>query len=136
MNKFILDTDICIYWLKGNQDIERNIIFHGLNNIFITVITECELFYGACKSSQREKNLAVMNDLRKKILTLHTAESVPYRYGRIKSELESTGTKLDDADILIACITLHHQATLVTNNTRHFGRIEGLSMENWSVKNQ
>jgi len=40
---------------------------------------------------------------------------------------------LDDADLLIGCITLVTRATLVTNNTKHFSRISGLNLENWST---
>ncbi|MBI5025293.1 MAG: type II toxin-antitoxin system VapC family toxin [Nitrospirae bacterium] len=132
MGRYILDTDICIYWLKGNENIERNIISGGLENVFITVITECELFYGAFKSTKKEKNLAVVEDLKKKIRTLHTKEGTSYIYGKIKSELEGKGQILDDADLLIASIAISNNATLVTNNTEHFKRIKDLKIENWN----
>lgn len=131
MGKFILDTDICIYWLKGNENIERNIIKHGLENVFITVITECELFYGAFKSIKKDKNLAVLEELKKKIRTLHTTEGVSYNYGKTKSELEVRGQTLDDADLLIASIAITNNTILVTNNTEHFKRIQGLKITNW-----
>ena len=131
MSKFILDTDICIYWLKGNRNIEKSIIRNGLENVFITVITECELFYGAFKSVKKEKNVAVVTELKKKIRTLHTREGISYNYGKIKSDLELKGKVLDDADLLIASIALANNATLVTNNTEHFKRIPALKIENW-----
>lgn len=131
MDRFILDTDTCIYWLKGNENIERSIIRHGLGNVFITVITECELFYGAYKSIKKDKNLAVIEELRTRIKTLHTVSGVPSLYGKIKAELESKGQALDDADLLISSIALLNNATLVTNNIEHFKRINGLKIENW-----
>jgi predicted nucleic acid-binding protein len=131
MDKYILDTDTCIYWLKGNENIERSIIRHGLGNVFITVITECELFYGAYKSIKKDKNLAVVEELKTKIKTLHTVSGVPSLYGKIKAELESKGQTLDDADLLTASIALLNNATLVTNNIEHFKRINGLKIENW-----
>lgn len=131
MSKFIFDTDTCIYWLKGNENIERSIVKHGLENIFITVITECELFYGAYKSIKRDKNLAVINELKTKIKTLHTVSGVPSIYGKLKAELESKGQPLDDADLLIASIALSNDATLITNNIEHFKKINGLKIENW-----
>lgn len=131
MDKFILDTDTCIYWLKGNENIERSIIRHGLGNIFITVITECELFYGAYKSMKKDKNLAIVEELKTRIETLHTASGIPSLYGKIKAELESKGQVLDDADMLISSIALLNNATLVTNNIEHFKRISGLKIENW-----
>lgn len=132
MAKFILDTDICIYWLKGNENIERNIIIKGIENVFISVITECELFYGAIKSTKKENNLSVIEKMKKKILTLHTTDRVSYIYATAKSELEVIGQPLDDADLLIASIAIANDAILVTNNTEHFKRIQGLTIENWS----
>lgn len=131
MSQFILDTDTCIYWLKGNENIEKSIIKHGPENVFITVITECELFYGAYKSTNREKNLEVIAALKKKIKTLHTGHNVSEIYGMIKTELESKGKILDDADLLIGSIALSNNASLVTNNMEHFKRIMGLKIENW-----
>jgi predicted nucleic acid-binding protein len=131
MDKFILDTDTCIYWLKGNENIERSVIKHGLGNIFITVITECELFYGAYKSMKKDKNLAIIEELKTRIKTFHTVSGIPSLYGTIKAELESKGQALDDADLLIASIALLNNATLVTNNSEHFKRINGLKIENW-----
>lgn len=128
---FILDTDTCIYWLNGNKNIEKSIVRSGLPNIFITIITECELFYGAFKSSKKDKNLAVVEELKRTIQTVHTAEGISYNFGMIKSGLESEGRMLDDADLMIASITLSNNATLVTNNTEHFKRVPLLKTENW-----
>jgi tRNA(fMet)-specific endonuclease VapC len=50
----------------------------------------------------------------------------------IYRQLRSLGTPLEDADILIAATALEHDAILVTDNTRHFERIEGLKLENWA----
>jgi predicted nucleic acid-binding protein len=134
MGKFILDTDICIYWLKGDANIENSIIKHKLENIFITVITECELFYGAFKSARKDKNLSVIDKLKKGIQVIQTCEGVSFTYGKIKAELEAKGQSLDDADLLIACIAMTKNATLVTNNIKHFTIIPGLKIENWKGK--
>jgi hypothetical protein len=52
-------------------------------------------------------------------------------YGRIKADLGRSGRVLDDADLLIGAIALPSNGTLVTSNTRHFGAIPGLRIENW-----
>ncbi|MCI0413143.1 type II toxin-antitoxin system VapC family toxin [bacterium] len=131
MSKYILDTDTCIYWLNGNQRIENKILKAGLENVFITIITECELYYGAYKSKKVKKNLAVIDELRSKVKTLHSSAEVAPHYGSIKVMLERKGMPLDDADLLIACITLSTEGTLVSNNNSHFTRIPGLELENW-----
>jgi len=133
MSKYVLDTDICIYWLKGNKNIEKRILETGMENILINVITQCELVYGAFKSSKKERNLKVIRDLLKRVETLHTTEETPYIYGSVKAELGRKGCILDDADLLIASITLAKDYILITNNIDHFKRIPNLKIENWSA---
>lgn len=131
MTRFILDTDTCIYWLNGDRSIEKKILASGLQNVFITIITECELFYGAYKSARVDQNLEVLTALRKKVNTIHTSANVAPLYGRIKTQLEKTGQTLDDADLFIGSIVLASEGILVTNNTSHFNRFPGLQIENW-----
>lgn len=132
MRKYVLDTDICIYWLKGNKNIEKKILQAGIENIYVTVITECELFYGALKSERMEQNVRNVKELLNRFETLHTQTGSSFIYGDIKSRLEKEGKILDDADLLIASLTLQAGHTLVTNNTAHFKRIKGLQIENWT----
>ncbi len=51
--------------------------------------------------------------------------------GEIYANLRSNGELISDADILIAAIVIANDSILVTNNTKHFSRIEGLEFENW-----
>ncbi|MGH7231979.1 MAG: hypothetical protein ACREJU_11570 [Nitrospiraceae bacterium] len=51
--------------------------------------------------------------------------------GRIKATLMREGKGVNDSDLFIAAVTLSIEAVLVTNNVRHFTRVEGLTVENW-----
>lgn len=133
MALYILDTDTCIYWLKGDEKVDRRIVNCGLRHTAITVITEYELFYGALKSLKADKNLAAITELKKKVRALHTSDGVAYQFGKIKAELEKKGLPVDNADLLIASIALTHDAILVSNNTEHYKRIKGLKLENWAA---
>jgi len=55
MSLYLLDTNICIYYLKGMFNIKDkiNIIFY--NKLFISEITVAELKYGAEHSKHVEK---------------------------------------------------------------------------------
>ena len=41
------------------------------------------------------------------------------------------GQKIADFDLLIGATALCHELILVTNNTRHFARMQSLRLENW-----
>jgi len=129
--KYIIDTNICIYWLKGNKTIERKILDIGFRSIGTTIITLAELYYGAYKSTKVESNLENLQKLEAEVEILNTSSEVGKDFGKIKAHLERKGEIIEDADILIASIVLSNKAILVTNNQRHFRRIEGLQTEDW-----
>jgi predicted nucleic acid-binding protein len=58
--------------------------------------------------------------------------SVAETFGMIKSHLEFQGTPLDDFDLVIAASALANNLILVTNNEKHFRRVEGLELDNWN----
>ena len=128
---YLLDTDIVIYWIKGNRNISKNIISIGYNNISSSIITKTELLYGAYKSQNVEKNLETIHKLSKKMQFLDFSDSCQHIYARIKVGLVSKGMILDDLDTMIAATAIAYDLILVTNNSRHFSRIPNLIIENW-----
>lgn len=131
---YLLDTDTCIYWLKGNEDIEGKALEVGLPKIFISFITLSELYYGAYKSKKVEQNLVNIGLLKNKLGFMDSNKSMCDIFGKLKATLEKDGKIIDDADLFIAACALEDGATLVTNNERHFKRIKGLKVENWVLK--
>ena len=128
--KYILDTNICIYCLKGNTEIEKKILDVGFDNVGTTIITIAELYYGAYKSKKVDSNLESLRELEGQIYVLQTSKRVGEHFGKAKATLEKKGEIIEDADILIASIVLINDSVLVTNNPSHFERIEGLQIEN------
>lgn len=128
---YLLDTDIIIYWIKGNKKISGNVVSIGFNNVLSSIITKAELLYGAYKSKKVEKNLETIHNLSEKIQFLDFSDSCQHNYARIKVELENKGMILDDFDIMIAATAIAYDLILVTNNLKHFSRIPNLIIENW-----
>jgi predicted nucleic acid-binding protein len=50
----------------------------------------------------------------------------------IYAALKKVGRLIEDSDILIAASCIAHGHTLITNNTRHFERVDGLQFVNWT----
>jgi len=99
----------------------------------LSAITIAELEYGARLSNDYDAEIAAVH----RVLTPFVcydfdALSCCLHYGQIRLELELAGTTLGAMDLLIAAHAKALGATLVTNNSIHFARVSGLSLDNWS----
>lgn len=130
---YLLDTDICIYLLNGNQQIKKQVAQVGIETLAVATITKGELYFGAYNSSRVEANLKRIQNFfmtpGPKVLPLD--DEVMDYFGQFKAELRSSGQIIGDIDLLIASVAVSNHLTLVTNNIRHFERISELSLENW-----
>ena len=130
---FILDTDIIIYNLKGNEAIKRNLQDHLENPMKICVITLMELYFGAYKSKKITGNLSKIRAIENAFEIISVNNECAEIFGMLKASLKKSGTLLDDFDLIIASCAMTNNLTLVTNSTKHFGRIDGLKLTNWTV---
>ena len=94
-----------------------------------------ELYFGAYNSKKIEENLKRIELFKKSLTILSDSEESARLFGKIKADLKSKGTIIEDFDILIASIVIANNCILVTNNTEHFERINGLQIQNWLGKN-
>jgi len=128
---YLLDTNICVYWLKGDESIEQRSLEIGLRNIAVSFITISELYYGAYKSQKINENIAAIKKLASKLGIVDSNDEICKNFGKLKTELEKVGKIIDDADLFITACALANNLILVTNNEKHFRRIENLKLENW-----
>jgi len=129
---YLLDTDICIYFLEGKAPRVRERMHHLTpEDLGTTVITAAELHYGAQHSGRAAQNLARIETFLRSIIQIPFDASCAARYGELKQALASRGALIGPMDLLIAAIALTHDAILVTNNAREFERIPGLRTETW-----
>jgi len=129
---YLLDTDILIYSLKGNEAVLRHVERRQHDPMQISVISLMELYYGAHKSERSAANLARVRRMENSFDILQVDHSIAETFGMIKSDLESQGAPLDDFDLVIAATALAFNLTMVTNNEKHFQRVHGLRLENWT----
>ncbi len=126
----LLDTDTCIEVLRGNQRvIDRRIRVD--DTVAISFMTVGELYYGAEKSNNRHTNLILVDEFVLSVDVIQSDLDILKKFGEIKAELQVGGLSLPDADCFIAATCLYKCERLVTGNTKHFNRIENLTVENW-----
>lgn len=131
--KYMLDTNICIYAIKHKPDtVIRRFISHDPEELCISAITYAELMHGVEKSIAVERNRIAMSLFLSPITILQFDEYAAEEYGRIKAELEKKGTPIGPMDTLIAGHAKSRGLILVTNNTREFKRVAGLTVEDWA----
>lgn len=125
---YLLDTDTCIALLKKKPSVIQHLRDVGVHNCKISDVTIAELYFGAVKSGS-EKHFNEVN----RISSLFESYSILYllKYAEIRWELEKKGLKIGDMDMFIAATALEEDLIIVTGNTDHFSRIEGLKIENW-----
>ncbi len=128
---YLLDTDTIIYNFNGNPSIRKNLEIHYENPLAISVITLLELYYGAHKSQKITSNLSKIKSLENSLEIIPIGKESAEIFGMLKSHLEKSGNPLDDFDLAIAACALTHNLTLVTNNYKHFERIDGLKLASW-----
>jgi tRNA(fMet)-specific endonuclease VapC len=127
----ILDSDHCIAILRGKLDLSGKA--ETDEELAVTSISVGELTHGAHRSSRPEENLTRLDVFLAMLTVLSFDENSARRFGLLKSELERTGNLLQDLDLQIASIVIEHNAVLITHNQRHFGRLEGLELQDWLV---
>lgn len=130
---FLLDTDIIIYLLNEiYPELQKKLSSIPENEISISSITVAELYFGAYNSSRVDENIQLLQDLLSELRILYLDEDSGRIFGKIKADLKKRGEIINDSDLFIASIAIRNGIRLVTNNVRHFSRVEGLKIENWT----
>lgn len=132
MNRALIDTDILSYYFKGDSDVVNNFskYLDQYDLIEISLVTYYEITSGLLAKNAL-KQLFIFEDFVSENIVLPLTEKSMKISAEIYSTLRQSGNSLDDIDLLIAGVAIDNEMTLVTNNESHFGRIPGLTIENW-----
>ncbi|MCU0849217.1 MAG: type II toxin-antitoxin system VapC family toxin [Spirochaetes bacterium] len=131
---YFLDTNICVYFLKGlYPSILENIQTKNPNNIKIPSIVKAELLYGAEKSQNKTKNLSNIFKFLEPFEIVSFDDESSITYSKIRAAMELKGAVIGPNDYLIAATVLAKNGTLATNNIKEFEKVKNLKIENWTV---
>lgn len=132
--KYLLDTNTCIHYL--NRRLER--VVARLNaqdprDIVVCSVVRAELFFGAMKSQMPNQTLTRQLAFVERFVSLPFDDQAAEHYATVRADLARLGTPIGSNDLLIASIALANDVVLVTHNTREFGRVQGLRLEDWEA---
>lgn len=130
MKKFLLDTNFCISFLKGENNLDEQLKKVGFKNCSISEVTLAELKFQAECSEKIAENLIMVDEFSKAISVVPIYNSLNI-YANEKARLRKTGELIDDFDILIGTSAVVNDLVLVTENEKHLGRISKIKIENW-----
>ena len=133
--QYLLDTNILIDFMEDVPTVVEHVLQVGTQQCCMSVISLHELYYGAYNAKKKSEKCFLQEiDRIEKLLTKLTVlplETHGDLYGNIKYTLEKKGQIIDEFDMLIAGHAASEGLTVVTDNLKHFSRIEGLKIENW-----
>lgn len=131
MKNYVIDTDILIYFLKGRKEVIEKLVKIPTDCLYTTRVNYTELLYGAYNSSRLKKNLAAIEPFLDSFRILEFDEGSSKIFAKTKAQLKKRGKIIADMDLMIASITLNHGFSLVSNNIKHFERIDKLDLVRW-----
>jgi tRNA(fMet)-specific endonuclease VapC len=135
MPRYMLDTDTCSYIMKRSHEaVLKRLAKVAVSDVCISVITKAELLFGIEVSPKRRQDEAALDAFLRYVEVLDFTDEASSHYARIRAELKARGRMIGANDLWIAAHARSLGLTLVTNNTREFGRVRGLGVENWTIR--
>lgn len=132
--QYLLDTNICVFFLRGKFNLDEIIKQKGKENCFISEITVFELRFGAENSDNPEKSHKAVDLFVNGISIIPIYSSIK-KYAKEKVRLRKSGKPINDEfDLLIGVTASENKLVLVTDNERDFENLENLTIENWFRK--
>ena len=126
--RYLLDTNILIAILADEPQVARSLV-HA-QQVYLPSIAIGELWFGAMKSGQPERNMQRIDQFAASNVVLACDTDTARQYGEIKNGLRLKGRPVPENDIWIAALAKQHYLTLATRDG-HFREIADLKTVRW-----
>lgn len=128
--KYVLDTDVCVEAIRGREPVISRLQGHSPDDLAISAMTVAELHHGALQGgSNSERYIAATNLFLSPYRIIAFDETAAMAYSEIRFAIRAT--PIGGNDLVIASTAIANGLVLVTGNVRGFGRVPGLTVENW-----
>lgn len=128
---FCLDTNVLIDILRGEPSVKSKFVELLDEDVSFSPIALCEVVRGAYRLSDSEKEIRDIDMLIGGLDFLEFTPDACMLFGKLDAELHRQGRPTQALDLMIACIAMDHDATLITRNGSDFKNIPGLKLVVW-----
>jgi tRNA(fMet)-specific endonuclease VapC len=118
---------------RSNDAVLKRLQKIPVSDVCISVVTKSELLFGVEVSPRRRQDESALNAFLRYVEVLDFPDTASPHYAKIRAYLKTLGTMIGANDLFIAAHARSLGVTLVTNNTREFGRVPKLNIENWTL---
>jgi tRNA(fMet)-specific endonuclease VapC len=128
--RYVLDTDTSISIIRAKEPYLSRSQAESPADLAISAMTLAELHCGALRSQDPTRATNSLQAFLSGIIeVLPFDEGAAGIHARFRDAIRSQ--PIGDRDLVIASVAAAHDLTLVTGNTREFGRLPGLKLEDW-----
>ncbi len=131
---YMLDTNTVSAAIRGCAPVDARLAQLEPEHWCISAITRSELRYGVALKPDAARLARVVEAFLQAASAAPWDEAAADQHGRLRAHLKLKGARIGDFDEMIAAHALATGAILVTDNVRHFERVDGLILENWVRK--
>jgi tRNA(fMet)-specific endonuclease VapC len=133
MARYMLDTDIATYVIRGKMPaLDERIASVATRELCISAVTRGELLYGIKLKVGSHRLSRLVDQFLERVSCLPWDAAAATHFAIAAAELHRAGTQIGSMDMMIAGHAIALGSVLVTNNERHFSRVTGLKVENWT----
>jgi len=126
--KYLIDTDWIIDHLNEVEKVKRKLEELAPEGLALSIVSLAEVYEGVFYSYDPEESEKALKEFLTGVSILGIEEEICKIFGKERGRLRKEGKIVGDFDLLIASTCLHHNLTLLSNNVRHFERIENLKI--------
>jgi tRNA(fMet)-specific endonuclease VapC len=133
MPRFMLDTDICSYVIRGTSvELDQRLREQEPGALCMSVVTRAELLYGVRRKPGSARLERLVSAFLERVASLPWDDECAVHYAEIRAGLEKRGQLIGNLDLMIAAHARAVGLVLVSNNERHFGHVPRLTLQNWT----
>lgn len=126
MRSYLIETSIIIDYLRGKESTVA-LVDSLEGNLASSYISLAELYEGLYRITNRKVQEDAVRTFFVSLDNIYGVNlEVALEFGRLRANLKSKGTIIEDLDLFIAATCIAYDLILVTDNKKHFSHVPGL----------